>query len=447
MYPTPKQTRIPTPLALLAVVAVAIGLSFAIKKPIPTTKTQASQMKVDEMHITNLTYHSVSIYWKTADKKIGWIAYGESPDTLNQLAFDERDLDTKKNSYRIHTVSLANLTPSKNYYFKIVSDDGVVTDTGGKPFHFSTVAQVNTTTNLKPAFGKVVNANSTPLNSGIVLINVENAQPLSSLTKDTTGEFLVPMYFLLKKDTNTLYIPKDTTPATVTIMSEEGEVSHIKTTVSKLSPLDQTIILGKDYDFTVSTTNVLGETSKTTAKLNQIDIIYPTEKALIPASKPRYKGVAIPGKTVLITIKEAKQVYQTTAGKDGVWNIDFPKSLVAGTYTLVLKTANEKGADVTVERTFSILKTGEAVLGEATGSGTITPSPTLPVATATPTTGVLTPTTAVPSVTPQPTYVQTTVTTIPTAIPSLPATGNSYLSYTMASVSLIFLGIGLILLF
>jgi hypothetical protein len=447
MYPNPKPTKIPTPFALLAVVALAVGLSFVIKKPIPTPKTQASQTKIDEMQVTNLTYHSVSLYWKTSDKKVGWLVYGEDSQKLDRIAFDDRDLDTKKNKYFIHYVSLSNLIPSKKYYFKVVSDDGVVADASGNAFSFSTVAQVNTTTNLKPAFGKIVNANSSPLSSGIVLITVENGEVLSSLTKDTTGEFLVPMYFLLKSDTHALYIPKDTTPVTITVTSEEGEVSHVKTLVSKLSPLDQTIILGKDYDFTQSATNVLGETTKTTAKLNQIDIIYPTEKALIPASKPRYKGVAIPGKTVLVTIKEAKQVYQTAADKDGVWNIDYPKSLVAGTYTLSLKTQDEKGTDVTIERTFSILKTGEAVLGEATGSGTITPSPTTPVATATPapTTSVTTPTTAV--ATPQPTYASTTITSVPTAVPSLPETGNSYLSYTLASVSLIFLGIGLILLF
>ena len=99
---------------------------------------------------------------------------------------------------------------------------------------------------------------------------------------------------------------------------------------------------------------------------------------------------------------------------------DTPMS--AGTYIASVTSKDERGGKVTVQRNFTIAKSGEQVLGVATGEPTLVPTATI-VPTVVPTSSqtTVTPTVAL-SITPSPTLTvsitPTTSMTYPTVQPS-----------------------------
>jgi hypothetical protein len=97
---------------------------------------------------------------------------------------------------------------------------------------------------------------------------------------------------------------------------------------------------------------------------------------------------------------------------------------------LEIETFDTLGNSVSMSRSFTILKSGEAVLGDATGSATITPSINV---------------TATPSA--QPTLEPTLVFATSTATSTPPVSGGSVLPFTILSLVLLVIGAGIILLF
>jgi hypothetical protein len=421
------QKKIPTPLAIVALLLLVLVVPFVYKKPLKTS-TQAQKIQYSQLKISNLTYQSATINFQTPDKQQAWILYGEQSTKLDRSAFDERDISDKKGSYTNHYISLSELAPNKRYFYQIITPKGPVSD---NPFSFMTASQQNLTNNQPPSFGKVLNANGSPAQA-IIFFDVDDTLPLSTRTKETSGEFLVPTYYLLTQSKE-LYTPKPDSVVHINIIDESGLSSSVTTRFDKIGPLDQTIILGKNYDFTKPEEKVLSETTKAQTTLNNIDIVFPENNATIPGNKPLYKGVGIPGNKVVITLKPSIYSLQTDIGKDGIWKASSDTPLPPGTYTMQLKTNDKNNKEQTLTRTFTIAKSGEAVLGEATASATLTPTQTV--------TSVPTPTMAISTPTTIPTEVAVTLS------PTLPETGIGYMGFTLASVALIVIGAGIILLF
>ena len=122
----------------------------------------------------------------------------------------------------------------------------------------------------------------------------------------------------------------------------------------------------------------------------------------------------------------------------------------AGTYIASVTSKDERGGKITVQRNFTIAKSGEQVLGVATGEPTLVPTvvvtPTLSPTTTLTSTPQVTPSSS-PSLSTTPT--PTTVMTYPTVQPSpqTPRSGGSSFMPIFASFSLIIMGIGLMLVF
>jgi hypothetical protein len=125
--------------------------------------------------------------------------------------------------------------------------------------------------------------------------------------------------------------------------------------------------------------------------------------------------------------------------------VQSPVALPFGRYTILVTIQNSAGATTVVRRVFSIIKGGEQVLGDATGSPTLIPTvvvPTYSSPTSVPITTIL-PTT-VPT---EMAYPTTLVPTrfVPTAPP--PVSGGGISSYLFGSLLFIVIGAGLVLAF
>lgn len=181
----------------------------------------------------------------------------------------------------------------------------------------------------------------------------------------------------------------------------------------------------KPFEFTTSKEEVLGKSISKPLKLDLIDFIYPTENAIITATIPLIKGVAIPNSSLTLNLKgvNINRNFKITSDNKGKWTFNDLSKLNPGKYTLQLTGFNKEGIKINKSRSFTIAKGGEQVLGESTPSA-ITTTPE-----ATPTL--------------EPTLIPTLVTATPQ--PTIPVSGNSAIYMWIASLAFIILGFSLIL--
>jgi hypothetical protein len=408
---------------LLAVVFV-IGL-FSKMLGDSTMPSKASVNSLKRLTVVNLSANQAGIYWQTDRRETGWVLYGETNMGMTKIAYDERDASNKKGSYLNHYVTLKNLLPGKTYYYSIIADNKLVNDQSKKPFSLKTVNGLYSSSNLKPAYGKIVKSNNLPLSDAAVLLTFKNSHPLFTLTK-LTGEWLIPLNNVIEKDTGKIKSLEKNETGLIEIFSEDGEKTNVEFSFENLAPLPSTLIIGKDYQF-VGNKDVLGESIVSQAPsvtLNPTDkggveIIYPKENAVIPDANPLIKGSALPNSEVFITIHSpVAYSFRVQADDQGIWRLNLSEKLSPGEHTIILTTKDRNGKEVTVSRKFAITKSGEQVLGVATGEATPTSLPTVP----------------------------TTVTASP-ALTQAPTSGSNMLPLAITSGSLIILGLGIMLAF
>ncbi len=414
-----NQRKVPTIVAVL--IACFVGLlilRFFSQAPIPS---KAEKKILKRVEVTNVSPNQVVLYWQTNEKVAGWVIYGQKSNQLNKIAYDERDLTTKKNPFVHHYVVLKNLNEDQLYFFRLVGDDTLLSNNNESSFSFKTPKNIANVKGKNPAYGKIINSNGTPLENGVVLISIGNTFPLSAITKPS-GEWLIPLNMLIEKETYLTRTLGDKEQVRIEVVSEENQISNVITDLSKISPLPQTIVIGSNFNFGGSE-DVLSATmsrggEKTT---KEIDIVYPRENALIPGYSPLIKGVGLPNSEVFIEI-HSDTVFSSKVKADdkGVWKLNLPSNLSPGKHIITIKTKDKDGNLITLERKFVIAKNGEQVLGTATPEATITTALASPTPTKLP----------VYSPTPKP-----------------PVSGGTITTSLIGGTSLIILGIGLILVF
>lgn len=426
-----KERKIPTLVGLFFILILMASLSLVLEQQ-KKTSIKAALLKLERLEITNLTHNSATIFWRTSEKTVSWLRFGKKENQLNKQVFDDRDVENNKNFYFNHYVNLKNLQPNTKYFFEIVTAKGLVRKQDNSSFIFTTKAQPPQPTTLKPVAGKILDKNSQPLENAIVLLKIEGAELLSDRTRGN-GEWLISLYYLTKNQSNEFFPLKQDTPVNLEIISEKGNKTLVKGSLNQLTPLKQTITIGENYNFFQKKENrVLSETTEI-QPANKIDIIFPEENAAIPGLKPTFRGVALPNKKIKIIIESNQpQIYEAYTDNDGIWKLTPFYNLQPGKHRLTVITKDENGKEVKIARNFTILKSGEAVLGEATPSATITPSPS-PTLMSTPrptVTAALTPTQAIS----------------PTALPteSPPTSGIGFIPLSILGGALFVLGLGLV---
>ncbi|GAB4219082.1 MAG: hypothetical protein Fur009_3450 [Candidatus Microgenomates bacterium] len=404
----------------------SIFIFTSIFSKIDLKQSRASKANLKRIEITNLNPIQATIFWQTDEKETGWVMYGEDKNNINTIVFDERDILENKGKYLNHYVVLKNLTPDKNYYYVIISDDKKIVRPDGQYFSFKTPKTISNLTKLSPISGKILNDNLLPLNSGVVLLSIKdkNLFSLSYLLKNS-GDWIIPLNSFYSKDDYSEKVLTGDERAIVEIINEEGKKTILTGSLNKINSKTQTLIIGKNYNLTEES-NVLAVTDKIDQK-NVINIIYPQEGAIIPGRRPLIKGLALPEKEVFLTINSKTKTYNvnTKANKNGEWNYLSVNDFDLGDYKILLLTKNEKNQDIKIIRNFKL--TGNdaiqgRVLGEATNEAKI-----------------ITPTSI-----PTPTTISQSPTYIPT---SMPKSGNFDFITIASSLAFIITGLGILLVF
>lgn len=431
-----------------------LTFGLVIRSQKTTFQTPVIHEALKRREIVNLTSNQIGIFWESKNAEAGWIQYGEKDAELDKIAYDERDLAPVTQAYTYHYAVLKNLKANTDYYYQIVNKRGAYGDNRDKPFFIKTPQYNSQKYSFKPAYGKATLASGLPARNVFVLLKIEDKRPLLVLTKES-GEWLIPLHILVDRMSGKIVSDiTDKLKVEIEYLGEGNLTSMVTSTLGGIIPMQQTVVLGKNYSL-LAKGEVLAATDKENTSQKPVFFVsYPIENGIIPASRPLINGGGIPGNDVFVFINSKPQfAFRMTIDKNGKWRVLPDTPIGTGTYIATVTSKDERGGKVTIQRNFTIAKSGEQVLGVATGEPTLVPTATV-VPTVEPTSFQTTVTpTATLSITPSPTLTisitPTTVMTYPTIQPSptTPRSGGSSFMPVFASFSLIIMGIGLMLVF
>lgn len=357
-------------LFIVALFSIVGFIGFIYGGGLPTT-SKAGGSKLSEMpRIVNLRTTQVGIFWKTESPEIGWVMYGKDKGNINKISYDERDTESVQKSYLYHYIFLIDLSENQKYYYKIYSKNGgkiiFYSDGENNPFYFVTPKNISLKQTIKPAYGRILQQNNLPAADTFVIFNFDNYYSLLTITK-LSGEFMIPLNSFVDRTTNSITIPKNDLKVEAQIFNNQQK-TKVVTTLSQTNPFFQSIVLGKDYDF-IEKSDVLGVNlaKQGEAPSSEISILFPKEDAVVAGKKPLIKGTALPGKTVFIHINSMPSYsFRSIADTNGEWKALPQSPIENGSYILTMTTVDKQEKEITQKRRFSIAKSGEQVLGEAT---------------------------------------------------------------------------------
>ncbi len=425
--------KIPTIPAFLLIIAIVAILNATWQYTVQTRTFASRSFEARDIQITNSTDTSFTVVWKTSDPASGTVvvsAKGGKPYSV----FDDRDKGKVLGKFTIHHVTVRNVSPSTDYIITIYSN--------GRPYKSPTsiIARTGVTlektaeeSSLEPAYGTAFTPENTPASGGVVFLTLPDSQTLSTFVQDT-GSWVIPLSQIRTNDLSAYVSPDDRLDEHI-IIAYDGDVADAETDTFNDSPVPA-MTIGKSYDFrkievknglgsmlsyvppaspTSGTggANVLGEQTQQSASLKKkytISISLPEENAKLITDFPMISGKGVPGKKISIVVGIKNPVsYDATIGEDALWRVTPTTPIPAGKQSVTITTTDITNKPVALTRLFEILKSGTQVLGIATPSGTLAPTPTL----------YLTPTISATS-SPTPTYAVTPFET-PTEEP--PVTG------------------------
>lgn len=419
-----QKKKIPTILALVLLFTVMTGLVyFDTSRHSLTSQAETYATPVD-INFTNITDKSFTISWLTSVKAVGMVKLLNGPNA--EIYLDDLDTDNISRSRNTHHVTLKNLESNTIYSVTIVSGDekckkeeNCITYTTGK-----TAISLDSSSLLPPARGTIVDASGKGVDQAVVYLTIGKSAPLSSRV-DSSGLWVIPLNNLYSQDLLSRPQLEDDDLLQITAKIDPGTqasaVIDVKSIRQNLTV--PTMVLGHSYNFidlinkkeqlaSLLKQNTLGiKTEKVSSPFSNFDILFPTKDSDFTTDpQPRIRGVAPANSQLTITINSAPQTAKITVASDGTWVFRPIKPLSPGTHTVIVEGFDDSGNPITLSRKFIVLKSGEAVLGEATPSASLTPtvsatntpSPS-PFSQITPTTPIIspTPTTAVPTTPPQ----------------------------------------------
>lgn len=427
-------------LVILAVLVAVSSIGYYFLSS--STPTRASKQVVIEHQQVNVLPKQAGIFWEVETNDEGWIVYGENPSSLSQVALDERDI-AQREERKYHYVVLKNLEPDTTYYYRIISNNELVSAEGNEPFSIRTISDATASSSMSPAYGKVVSQSGEPLTNNFVMLNVNNAYPLLALTKNT-GEWLIPLQYVISStDQRTIPVTEETI-VNIKVFNESQQ-SIVKATLKQTHPIPQTIVIGNNYTFleeqVLAATNRQAQTSS-----YSVDLQYPKNGAVIPGNTPLIRGKGVPGKDVSIQIN-SRPVFNgsTKVDKDGNWVITVGRSIMPGTYTISMTTQDSRNRTVEIKRNFTLIKSGEQVLSESTGSATVTPTGSTTPRVTSGISPTVSPSPTILAQLPTPTDIVTVTDLSPTLTPAPPVSGISMIPFMFAGIGLLLLGAGLVL--
>ncbi len=386
-----EKLRIPTIIGLF-ILLISLPLAVILVKQRQILRLGAEgNYPPQNLKITNITSSSFSVIWTTSSQTASFVIWGGSEDNLNQTAPDE----TGNKSF-VHSSTIQGLSPGKTYYFKI-STNGNVYDNTQKAWSVKTASltNANSSSNNARMGGKIVTASGSEASNALVIINIEGAQTLSTLTSQN-GNWIINLDSVLTSNLDNYLQLSPNTKVSVTAQAGPQGISTAEFYLGAGQSLPP-MILGQNHNFTnISATqgesvpnseittpqqtskkpkfNTEGATS-TTSKVVSLDSVEEGEK--IFTTKPEFFGKAPPQEQITIKVESESPISETIkVPSNGVWKWTPPTSLPSGVHKVTITYRDEDGVLKSIVRNF-IVQAAEAnePAFESTPSASLTPTP------------------------------------------------------------------------
>lgn len=430
-----KTNYIPIAVSLIILLFFATIL-YVMRNTTIFPQLQQKQIRIEKFEIGNVTEKDATVFWQTAEKTTGELRIKKEKNGVEEILLDDRDIAQSKIPRYNHFITVSNLSPSTLYYFVLVNN-GTVSDIKN-PYTLETMPELSKTSTLPPYYSKIKTMDNTSISDAVVIMRFAQSRPIMTLT-GSKGGFLLSLCCMRDISTGNLLKVDSDTRIDLELIDENKNSLHVLGSYDSLISYDKSFVLKSKSDRLVlkekekpkliaknNTTNVLGAQASASFSL-----IYPKENAVIPGRRPLIKGTAEKNSTVTLSMLNNTKINKVTSDNDGIWSFiptfDFPQ----GKQSIQVSINSQNTKVYTIKREFTIAKSGEVVLGDATASATLTPTT---IASATPT---------IISVD-NPTPIATLSAT-PTRI--LPPSGLTTQHIGIISASLIFLGIGILFVF
>jgi hypothetical protein len=423
-----EKKKIPSLLAygIIMVVTVALALFLNSNQKSTIVSRASKTSSPEQIRLSNLTESSVTVSFITSNTNNTLIKYGEGIG-INMVKFDDRDIN-KQTARVIHYFTLSNLQPNTVYSFQIIVEGKKYSK---DEYRFRTLNKGLATYSHPPIFGKILDDSLRPIGGALIKLQFDNNSNTYTALSKNSGEWIISLPIIIDDENKSIKVT-DSQTLLLTVVSEKTKKSTVKTKYADSRPL-RTIVLGNDYDYTNPENSVLGiKRSQQQPEL----ITYPKSQGIISSQYPTFRGISKPNTFIeLVTNPHIFSTVVTTDNK-GNWQYTSKDSVKPGAYSVYAK---EKSTNRQENITFYIIKSGEAVLGEATPSSKVDPTPTN-----TPTPTTIPSPTIIKQLTNTPTPTITVTTSIPTPISPtitkklIPTTGfnNSMLIILASGISL-----------
>lgn len=386
--------------ALVALFAVLVGQIFVWYADAPI---QASPVTLVRQANVNVSDVSAGIFFETSDPARAYVIYGESSDNLRFSAYSEESTADSGPNRTFHWIEIKDLSPERDYYYQIIANDQVVFFDQKDLYSFRTQnpAQAQRA-NMLPVYGKVASPNGDGLPEAFILVSFESEFLTGTYLSKTksSGEWLATIPGNVSQDITIV----------IDVFHEEYGPSRVRASLQNAAPIPQTILMGQDYVFLSNPQDVLPASTVRTrpSQGHSISVLYPEKNATVPHGRPLFKGFGVPFSRVTIEVNSRPAFQESVIVSDkGSWIVEPAQAFAPGNYVLRVNLSDNNGQLRTINRSFTIAKAGEQVLGESAPS---TPSATLsPSIVTTPTSApLLSPTLSSPSTTPTIVYVTAT---------------------------------------
>jgi hypothetical protein len=397
-----QQRKIPTIVGLLLVVGAIFVFSFAFDKMSPLFTKANMTAAPSQVVVSNVSDSAFTVSWMTKAPETGFITAQNGTKIFT--AYDDRDLPAagttspKPGTYTTHSVTLRNVDPNVSYNVTIHSAGSQFSETDGKPLKVTTAAPLSDNgSGLEPAFGTVTEPNGQPAEGALVYLTLEGGQALSTMVK-SSGSWVIPLNLARTDDLSRFFPLSERINESIIARSGNGDATAVGDTVND-NPVPA-MTIGNEYDFRKvqaakpspapiavleTTPAVLGATAQNVART--VAITQPANHAAIASNLPLIQGTGVGGRKISLIVGLTRPFTgSTTVGADGVWRYTPSQTLDPGKQTVTITTTDAAGKAVAITHDFEVLKSGTQVLGDATPSATLAPTPTdIAIATDSPT--------------------------------------------------------------
>ena len=450
-----KQKKIPTLLALFLLFS-AVGLTVYVDGSYQKLTTKAEDILAPtDVHISNITDNSLTVSFLTEKAVITSVSV--SGEGIKSSFLDDLDNDGKPRPRLTHIFTVKNLKVDREYKIRLFSGGQKCLYQEKCPEYIQkTGVFLPGTLELPPVKGQILDQSEKPLENAMVYLLIGQASPLLGRS-DRLGKWVIPLNNLRTQDF--LSRPHLTVSSRVQL-TVKINTSEYSSAVADIAAIKTGTLpsmqIGKRYNFLNTADDsqpqtVLGQQKeiKSGAQIpeNGVGFLFPKFEMDATSDRlPNLRGVGIAGEKLKITVKSTPQSATVIVAADGSWIFRPKKTLDPGIHEVVIESTDKYGRKVILSRQFAVLKSGEAVLGDATPSASLTP-------TATPSAEISITPTSEPTLTPTPTETPTPTPQPPTPTQTIgeieapPRSGTTGITGILlgTSVTLLLLGAGILI--